>query len=64
MAVPKRKTSKARRRKRFAHWKIQAVKIVRCRNCGERHQPHVACPYCGHYHGRQVIKPRLEPAIE
>jgi large subunit ribosomal protein L32 len=59
MAVPKRKTSKARHRKRHAHWKAEATMVVRCRNCGGRHRPHAACPYCGHYKGRQVMEPRL-----
>jgi len=62
MAVPKRRTSKARKRKRFAQWKVAAVRTLRCRNCGEQHQPHVACPYCGFYKGRQVMKPRVEAA--
>lgn len=59
MAVPKKRTSRARHRKRFAHWKLARVKVVRCTHCGERHEPHVACPYCGYYRGRQVIKPRV-----
>lgn len=62
MAVPKRRTSKARKRNRFAHWKVSAVRTVRCRSCGEQHRPHVVCPYCGHYKGRQVMEPRLEAA--
>ncbi len=62
MAVPKRKTSKSRRRKRFAHWKATAVQTLRCRNCGGQHQPHVACPYCGFYKGRRVMEPRVEAA--
>ncbi|NUQ00100.1 MAG: 50S ribosomal protein L32 [Armatimonadetes bacterium] len=60
MAVPKRKTSKARRRARFAHWKIDAVSTIRCRSCGGRKQPHAACPYCGQHKGRAVIEPRVE----
>ena len=56
MAVPKRRTSKARARKRFAHWKVEAVKTVRCGNCNKQHQPHAVCPYCGYYHGREVTK--------
>ena len=36
MAVPKRKTSKARRDKRRNNvWKISAPTLVRCSNCGE-----------------------------
>ncbi len=61
MAVPKRRVSKARGRKRFAHWKIEAVKLIRCAHCGEPHRPHVVCPYCGHYRGRQVTEARLQP---
>ncbi len=60
MAVPKRRTSKARSRKRFAHWKIEAVRTIRCRQCGQRRRPHEACPYCGHYRGREVIEPRVK----
>jgi len=60
MAVPKRKTSKARHRKRFANWKVEAVKVVRCRSCGGVHRPHVACPYCGNYKGEKVMEPRAK----
>lgn len=60
MAVPKRRVSKARGRKRFAHWKITAVQTIRCRQCGERHRPHVVCPYCGYYKNRQVTEPKIE----
>jgi large subunit ribosomal protein L32 len=59
MACPKRRVSKARHRKRFANWKIEAVHVVRCRHCGGRHRPHEACPYCGYYQNRQVMKPRI-----
>ena len=61
MAVPKRKTSKARRRKRFAHWTAAAEKTVRCKHCSQQHLPHAVCPYCGYYQGREVAKPRFEP---
>jgi large subunit ribosomal protein L32 len=27
-----------------------------CSNCGTPKLPHKACPECGHYRGRQVIK--------
>ena len=62
MAVPKRKTSKARHRKRFANWNgnVEAVKVVRCRSCGGVRRPHVACPYCGNYKGEKVMEPRAK----
>lgn len=61
MAVPKRKTSKSRHRKRFAHWlSLPAVHLIRCRHCNEQRKPHEVCPYCGYYKGRQVTEPRLQ----
>ncbi len=56
MAVPKRKTSKARRNKRRAHWKAKAPKLVECPHCGELKAPHVACLDCGFYKDRQAIR--------
>ncbi|MBR7071700.1 MAG: 50S ribosomal protein L32 [Clostridia bacterium] len=57
MAVPKRKTSKARRDKRRNNvWKITAPALVRCPDCGEYKRPHRLCPACGKYNGREVVK--------
>ena len=39
MAVPKRKTSKARRDQRRAHWKLTVPGIVECPQC---HEPKLA----------------------
>lgn len=56
MAVPKRKTSKARRDKRRSNvWKLEAPALVRCSNCGSYKRPHRLCTSCGQYDGRQVI---------
>lgn len=55
MAVPKRKTSKARRDKRRTHYKLTAPQLVECPNCHEPKLPHRVCPNCGHYGGRQVV---------
>ncbi len=57
MAVPKRKTSKARRDKRRSNvWKLDAPALVRCSNCGAYKRPHRLCTACGHYDGREVVK--------
>ena len=57
MAVPKRKTSKARRDKRRSNvWKLNAPALMRCPNCGEYKAPHKVCGCCGYYNGREVIK--------
>ncbi|MDR1674195.1 MAG: 50S ribosomal protein L32 [Oscillospiraceae bacterium] len=56
MAVPKRKTSKARRDKRRSNvWKLDAPALSRCANCGELKSPHRICKACGYYRGVQVI---------
>jgi len=56
MAVPKQRTSKTRRDKRRANWKLTAPNLVSCPRCHEPKAPHRACPECGHYDGRQVVK--------
>lgn len=57
MAVPKRKTSKARRDKRRSSvWKLDMPTLVKCTQCGDLKTPHTACKACGFYKGVQVLK--------
>ncbi|MFA5658829.1 MAG: 50S ribosomal protein L32 [Oscillospiraceae bacterium] len=56
MAVPKRKTSKARRdKRRSAVWKLDAPALSVCTNCGSLTVPHKVCKACGFYKGVKVI---------
>jgi len=55
MAVPKKRTSKQRKRKRRTHYKAEAVKTHSCPNCGDPKRPHRVCPTCGHYKGEAVL---------
>ncbi len=56
MAVPKRKTSKARRDKRRAsNIKMTAPNVMECPQCHEPKMPHHVCPACGFYKGKEVI---------
>lgn len=59
MAVPKRRTSRSNTRSRRSQWKASAPSLVTCSNraCGQQKLPHVACPTCGTYNGRQVTAP-------
>lgn len=57
MAVPKRRTTRAKRNQRRAnHDKVSAPGIVACPNCAAMMVPHRVCPTCGHYDGREVIR--------
>ncbi len=55
MAVPKRKTSHAKKGMRRSHHGRKAMKFAVCPNCKTAMKSHVACPTCGTYRGRQVI---------
>lgn len=57
MAVPKRKTSSARRDKRRSSvWKLDAPNLTSCPKCGEMNLTHRVCKACGTYKGIQVLK--------
>ncbi len=56
MAVPKRRTSKARKRKRRSHMAVTPVQLQFCPQCATRIPSHVVCPTCGHYMGRTLVE--------
>lgn len=56
MAVPKKKTSKARRDKRRSSvWKLEAPNLSKCPNCGEYNLAYRVCKKCGTYDGAQLL---------
>ncbi|MBO5102710.1 MAG: 50S ribosomal protein L32 [Clostridia bacterium] len=55
MAVPKSKTSKARKHSRAANWKITSPAIAECPRCHEPKLAHRVCKHCGYYDGKQVL---------
>ncbi|MES3630555.1 MAG: 50S ribosomal protein L32 [Longimonas sp.] len=62
MAVPKRRHSKSRSRKRRSRYynSLKAPQLMECNNCGNPKVMHRACKFCGHYRGRQVVEPTEE----
>lgn len=56
MAVPKKKTSHARKNSRRASVsKLSAPTLTTCAKCGEKILPHRVCDNCGSYDGKVVI---------
>ncbi|HET9986382.1 MAG TPA: 50S ribosomal protein L32 [Longimicrobiales bacterium] len=56
MAVPKRRVSKQRKRKRRGDVRAEAATLVRCEKCGDYRMPHRVCRSCGTYGGQQVLE--------
>ena len=57
MAVPKRRTSTARKNKRRSSvWKMSAPTLVKCSKCGALMMPHRVCKACGSYNKREIVK--------
>lgn len=57
MAVPKRKTSKARKNKRRASsYTLNRMASTECPQCHEQKLPHRVCGSCGYYKNREAIE--------
>ena len=55
MAVPKRKQSKSRSKKRYATYKATAPILVECKHCHELKLAHRICSNCGYYGDTEVV---------
>jgi large subunit ribosomal protein L32 len=60
MAVPKKRTSRARRDKRRAQYRVRPPRLNECPRCHSPRLPHRVCPTCGTYAGREVISQEVE----
>lgn len=56
MAVPKRRTSKYRKRIRRSHHALKVPGTSNCKRCGQPTLPHTVCDNCGFYKGEQIIE--------
>ncbi len=55
MAVPKRKTSKTKKRQRRSHLAMTTPQAGTCPNCQAATVPHRVCAACGTYKGETFI---------
>ncbi len=55
MALPKKRHSHSRTRKRRSHDALKKPNIMECSECGEPKLPHRLCGGCGIYKGRSVV---------
>jgi len=56
MAVPKRKTSKARKHRRgTANVNISVPNLSECPQCHELTASHTVCAECGYYDGNLIV---------
>lgn len=61
MAVPKKRTSRARRDRRRAHDAIEHTAAVEsCPSCGEPKLRHRLCEACGTYRGKQITEAKSD----
>lgn len=60
MAVPFRRVSKTRGRKRRTHYNISANTTTTCSKCGATVKPHRVCKACGTYKGKEVVTKEAE----
>jgi large subunit ribosomal protein L32 len=56
MALPKRRHSRQRGRKRRTHYKLNKPSLARCPQCQEVKVPHRVCAHCGYYKGVEVVE--------
>lgn len=55
LALPKRRHSRARSRKRRSHDALRPVALSSCPRCNQAKEPHRVCSNCGYYKGRAVL---------
>ncbi|OGN59676.1 MAG: 50S ribosomal protein L32 [Chlamydiae bacterium RIFCSPHIGHO2_12_FULL_27_8] len=55
MAVPRNRSSNAKKNSRSSHSALKPKNQTKCSNCGSKIMSHRACPKCGFYAKRQII---------
>lgn len=60
MAVPRNRTSNAKKGSRSAHSALKPKSFSKCSNCGAKKMPHRICPACGYYSKREIVSIKKE----
>jgi len=60
MSVPAKRRPSSSKRRRAAHFAIQATRTSSCPKCGKAILPHRVCPFCGSYKGKEYLKSKLD----
>jgi large subunit ribosomal protein L32 len=55
MAVPKRRHSSTRGKKRRTNWKLSVSARSLCSPCSQPKLPHRVCGHCGYYAGEEIV---------
>ena len=58
MAVPRNRSSNARKNSRSAHSALKPKNVSICSNCKKTIMPHRVCRHCGHYAKKLVVTPK------
>lgn len=56
MANPKKRHTHSATHKSRSHLALKKTVLNKCPKCGQALKPHRACPFCGYYQGKEVIK--------
>ncbi len=59
MSTPTQKHTVSRKKIRRGQLKLKKNSLVKCPKCKQPVRPHTACPNCGYYKGKQVVKIRV-----
>jgi large subunit ribosomal protein L32 len=59
---PKKRIPRAAQGERRSHLALKAQNLVPCPQCKSPKPPHQACPHCGMFRGRQVLKIKAKRA--
>jgi large subunit ribosomal protein L32 len=56
MALQTQRRTKSSKKRRASHFALKKTNFTTCSHCQKPVRPHYACPNCGYYKGREVVK--------